>query len=449
MKRILILVLLICFSSCSDEFLEKKSDKSIIIPTTYKDLQSLLDNNVDAFNIDPSLGFIGSDDYTIEEMYWEYLYTAVERNGYTWNAEIYEGETGIDWNTPYKQVFYCNVILERLTELNPSDAETETWNTLKGSALFFRSMAFFNLLQVYAVPYDVSDLEEKLGIPLRLTADVNATITRASLKESYDRLIADLEESIPLLPLLPDYKTRPSQAAAYGLLSRVYLVMRNYEKAKEYSDSCLSITGSLMDYNSLDPSKSRPIVQFNDEVILHSTQVTYGIRTDAYVNADIYASYDNNDLRKTIFVNNDWGVPIFKGWYTGSSRLFSGIATDELYLNRAECYARMGDKDKALDDLNLLLRNRFVSGTFSPVTASSAAEALVIILNERRKELLFRNTRWSDLRRLNKETAFATTLTRTLNGSIYTLPPNDPRYTYPIPPDEILISQIPQNTRQE
>src|SRR5690349_1488261 len=130
-----LLALLFCLASCGDDFLERKSDKSIIVPTTYEDLQSLLDNNVDAFNIDPGMGFIGSDDYTIEEMYWEYLYTATERNGYIWNKEIYEGETGYDWNAAYKQVFYSNVILEQLDKLRPSQTETNTWNTLRGSAL--------------------------------------------------------------------------------------------------------------------------------------------------------------------------------------------------------------------------------------------------------------------------------------------------------------------------
>src|SRR5690606_32083569 len=124
-------------------------------------------------------------------------------------------------------------------------------------------------------------------------------------------------------------------------------------------------------------------------VIFHSTQNLFGIRTDAYVNADLYASYDDNDLRKIVFVNNDWGVPIFKGWYTGSSRLFSGIATDEVYLTRAECYARLGDKQKALADLNTLLEKRWVTGTFTPLAANTAEEALQMILTERRKELLF------------------------------------------------------------
>ena len=39
------------------------------------------------------------------------------------------------------------------------------------------------------------------------------------------------------------------------------------------------------------------------------------------------------------------------------------------------------------------------------------------------------------------------TLKRDLDGTIYTLPPNDPRYVMPIPQDEINLSHIEQNAR--
>ncbi|MNX64087.1 SusD family protein [compost metagenome] len=99
-----------------------------------------------------------------------------------------------------------------------------------------------------------------------------------------------------------------------------------------------------------------------------------------------------------------------------------------------------------MEDLNTLLSKRFGAG-FVPYTATDQKNAILTILKERRKELLFRGLRWMDLRRLNKEPEYAVTLTRIVNGTTYTLPPNDPRYVYPIPPDEIAISGIEQNER--
>jgi hypothetical protein len=66
-------------------------------------------------------------------------------------------------------------------------------------------------------------------------------------------------------------------------------------------------------------------------------------------------------------------------------------------------------------------------------TAANASDALVQIITERRKELVFRGCRWTDLRRLSGDSRFAYTLTRTLLGQTYTLPPGDPRYTLQVP----------------
>jgi hypothetical protein len=118
-----------------------------------------------------------------------------------------------------------------------------------------------------------------------------------------------------------------------------------------------------------------------------------------------------------------------------------------LYLIRAECYARAGNISSAMSDLNTLLKTRWVSGTYTDMTATTADEALGKVLIERRKELLMRGQRWTDLRRLNKDSRFAVTLQRVINGTTYTLPPNDLRYTLLIPYNVIQISGIQQNPR--
>lgn len=85
-----------------------------------------------------------------------------------------------------------------------------------------------------------------------------------------------------------------------------------------------------------------------------------------------------------------------------------------------------------------------MSGTFIPFSANSRKEAIELILNERRKELIFRNLRWMDLKRLNKEGANIT-VTRILDNVKHTLIPNDNRYALPLPPDVINLSGMQQN----
>jgi hypothetical protein len=157
--------------------------------------------------------------------------------------------------------------------------------------------------------------------------------------------------------------------------------------------------------------------------------------------------YDINDLRKTTYYTNIFsGRYNLKGSYSGSIIPFTGLATDELYLIRAESNAKAGNIAQAMDDLNKLLDKRYKTGTFTPLQANSQQEALQFIRDERRKELAFRGLRWSDLRRYNKEGANID-LHRVLNGQIYTLEHNSKLYILPIPPDVISRGDLINNDR--
>jgi hypothetical protein len=166
------------------------------------------------------------------------------------------------------------------------------------------------------------------------------------------------------------------------------------------------------------------------------------------VDSLLYASYGPGDLRKQCYFDTlADGMVFYKGSYAGSFGFFSGLATDELYLTRAECYARRGATGLALADLNTLLEKRFKKGMFKPLSTSSPEQALRLVITERKKELVARGLRWADLRRLNKEEAFKTTLRRSLDGKEYVLAPGSLRYTFPIPSNELSGSGIGQNPR--
>jgi starch-binding outer membrane protein, SusD/RagB family len=97
--------------------------------------------------------------------------------------------------------------------------------------------------------------------------------------------------------------------------------------------------------------------------------------------------------------------------------------------------------------LNKLLEHRYKPGTFHPLRTSSKDSALMLVLQERRKELAFRGLRWTDLRRLNKEHA-AQTIRRFVEGVYYVLQPNDLRYTFPYPDDALAGGKMVQNPRK-
>ncbi len=277
------------------------------------------------------------------------------------------------------------------------------------------------------------------------------------MQQSYDQVIADLKLAIALLPIVAPNSYRPNNAAASALLSRIYLSMGEYSLALEEATNSLAINNKLINYNSLTLNPTSSTVPFpkilpsnlNPEVLFNSGMIVSFINAaTTTVNPEIVNSYAVNDLRKSAFLyDRGGGIITFKGRYSSSTVSFSGLAVDEVLLTRAECYARLNKPSEALADLNLLLANRFKTGTFQPYVQSGIPNVLNLILSERRKELLFRGTRWMDLKRLNLDPERAVTLTRVLNGITYTLLPNSKRYVLPIPDDEILISGIEQNIR--
>ncbi len=442
--------------SCKKDWIKIKPNKSVDVPTSVADFQALLDNSSVMNDIRPYLGEVSADNYYVTYNYWQTLPSLVDKNAYVWAGDVYDGypTDGPNWNNSYRQVFYSNLVLDDIDKVGSEEKNTQEWNNVKGSALYYRGEAFFNVSQIYTRPYSLT-FPDYAGIPLRLTADISDKSVRAGLQDTYQQILKDLQGSLNYLPRIPLYKLRPSKPAAYALLSRVYLVMQNYSKALSYADSCLQLYDSVLDYNTLKSTVTNPIPGLNREVIFQATisdELQKVMDVNCIVDSNLYKSYSSNDLRKILFYRaNTSGLINFVGTYTGgtvgsSSKAFGGIATDEVYFTRAECYARTGNISAAMNDLNKVMAMRWKTGTFVPFTAVNTSDALDIILRERRKETPFRGLRWLDLRRLNSEGANIT-LTRNLNGQLYTLPPNDPRYALPIPPDIITLSGMTQNER--
>lgn len=453
MKQLLILilsVLTLSVSSCKKNWLDEKSNSALFVPATLDDCQILLDNNSRINAREPGIGEIGADDYFKLHSDWQTAQEP-ERNMYTWHPDIYGSQPSPEWRNEYEKIYYANAVLSTIEKVPVTSTNTAQWNSIKGAALFLRAAGHYNLVSLFAKPYDAATAATDLGIPVKTSPDVNQPAVRGNVKAVYDQVIADLNEAKQLLPLTVIAKTRPSKVAAEGLLADVYLTMGNYDMALENADAALGKYSTLLNYNTLDPASLTPFTRFNNEVIYHAVQISYGIMVlgTAYIDTLLYQSYHDDDLRKVLYFRNRTIGFSFKGSYNQSgTSFFSGITTDELYLIRAECYARKNNIPAAMADLNSLLQTRWKTGTYTDMTAGSQAAALTLVLAERRKELVFRGRRWNDLRRLNKDPNHAITLKRVLNSQTYTLPPNDLRYVYPIPIEEITRSGIEQNPRQ-
>lgn len=448
-SRLFYLLIVILLSGCTEK-LDVRPDESKLVPQSIADFQALLDDPELVNRCIPSYGEAGADNYYITDMRYNALPTYGLQEGYIWGNRVFGiGDFTADWSDSYSRILLSNLILEGVNGISEG-RETAAYKNLSGSALFIRSLAFYSLSGIFCKPYDSTTAAVDMGVPLRTTVDIKMILQRASLQETYDLILHDLKIAVNNLPQIATYKTRPSKVSAYGLLSRIYLNIGDYDNALKYADSVLLVYNDLLDYNTFDSNMSVPFPAFNKEVLFHATIYSNPlIRINScMVDTFLLAEYEENDLRRSLFFRAGAGnLTLFKGTYAGVLDQFGGIAVDEIYLNRAECFARKGDVVNAMKDLNALLITRWKTGTYTKRSADDVHDALRQVLSERRKELIFRGLRWSDIRRLNKDIQFAKTIVRKINGKTYELPPGDPRYVFPIPDEEIQISGIPQNVR--
>jgi tetratricopeptide (TPR) repeat protein len=441
--------------SCSKYVDIKKSSQQSFLETA-QDCQLLMDN-YDLFNTGyPADGELSADDFYLDDAgYNRDVVTIEARTLYTWQPNAIRISADV-WTKQYNKVYHTNLVLETLATLPATDAAVPN---LKGTALFLRAYAMWHLAQLYIKPYNAENLGQP-GLPVHLKSDINDVPGRGTVEETYNQILADLEAAVELLNSTASVSSRPDKAAAYAMLARVYLSMGNYAAAQTNADSALQLKNELLDYNEANPGTLTPFVRFNKEVLFHSVKARedaldpgYGEGNMAVIDSVLYQTYDDNDLRKAIFFKEnldaaDYETPLgtyrFSGNYepSVSSAQFNGLSVDELYLIRAEGYARGNEVAKAMADINTLLKSRYVTGTFTDLTAANAEEALEIVLRERRKELVMRGLRWTDLRRLQDHE-----LKRVIDGTTYTLPVGDSRYTLLIPQEVITNSKLAQNSR--
>ncbi|ULT23555.1 hypothetical protein KUH03_30950 [Sphingobacterium sp. E70] len=134
--------------------------------------------------------------------------------------------------------------------------------------------------------------------------------------------------------------------------------------------------------------------QNNPSIIFYSFQALSGLLSSRMkMDSSFVKSFQIGDLRKSVyFFNNQDGSDLYTGSYTGFgvSSIFTGLSVEEMILIRAECLARKGDQQKAIDEINYLRKFRFSTEEYKDYKLEEIGDVLMVVLEERRKELYMR-----------------------------------------------------------
>lgn len=348
----------------------------------------------------------------------------------------------------YGAISTCNLLVEYVPSATEcTDAER---NEVISYAKVIRAICYFNLVNYYADTYEASTASTKLGVPYITSAAVDAPSTQLTIQEIYDNMIADVKDALAGgLPKEGQTIIHPNRGAAYALLARIYLQMSNYSEALSYAEKALGENSTLYDWNSFydqyatqieDPTSYTSLPAPNVYTYPENYYFRCGANSPNYTSAifsipvERAERFEDGDAQflstwKLRTVNQDtYYTGIISGYFNKG-----GLTTAEVYLIKAECQARLGNIDEAMETLDQVRQNRIRPDKYQPSTATSLADAIDKIRTTKDNEMIFTIVPFADARRFNAEGTYARTMTKEYDGKTYTLSPTSHLWTMPFP----------------
>ena len=331
------------------------------------------------------------------------------------------------WYISYKIINNVNTILEAAESISNPDAGIKQ---MIGECYFLRALCHFNLARFYARPYTQDPAAA--GIVLRTSVSDPSSKARATVSEVYAAVVADAEKGAELMGASRGVQYA-TQEAAWALLSRVYLYKGDNDSTIWFSDKV--INSGKFSMESGDGYK---------KMFANATTSTETIFCIAFTDVDDYGKagsiasmiysdgnsgwgeeYASKSLRDTMSehpedlrwsyispsVDGDGNVQQKNGIEMYYITKFSGqnnrptlsspimFRLSEMYLNKAEAEAKAGSNVPALNDVDMIRKNRGLTAFQYNGVVPAGKTVLATVLKERRLELAFEGQRTADVYR--------------------------------------------------
>ena len=506
MKNILrytgILLITVAFNGCDLNVIPQDALTSEQMTTTSDGLPSLVNGLYAIFKESADYGshcyirqFYQMSDFASDDIVCAYKTEDDLINSFRYRDRTAEkSNINYFWEMSYKIIYGANVAIS-MADLKGSDALSDQ---LKGESYFLRAYSTHNLLRFFAKPYNAANMQAP-GVILREDKSDNMPKARATLEETYNYIIRSLKmaESLMSEEMPPeranDNHKFAGKQAVWALLSRVYLYknepdscimyadmvinsgMFSLETAESYPSYFPSAKSSaesiwLIPYNVVDDQLEGSVASmiyngnncWAEEGATPSLMKVMGFGS-SMVDIDQRWKYILTDVQVVKNGVNMYYISKFSeqdGSPTLSSPVFLRLA--EIYLNRAEAYAKKNDVTSAVADLNFLLENRLIIpegeniGDYLYDEGNIGSdEILDIVLRERRIELAFEGHRIFDLLRNGKDivrnywgfhldsyNGVPASGEPGLSAGGVLFHPDDPNVIYPIPSSEISTNKL-------
>lgn len=389
----------------------------------------------------------------------------------------------------YNKIAKYNIIIQNIDDSKGNGTEKAEG---KAQAKILRAYNYFYLINTYAKPYDPSTAGQERGIILRDEFILESEGVQKTVADAYALIQQDIEDALPGLPHQALNAFRPDKSFGYALKAKVHLFKRETDQALEAALACIkeaegagnhklwdmnaeyqsgleqfkttmgmtTMPDMMFEYGGMMYTSFRQMGSMmyfshpyeDAENLFYQNGINYMSPQAALVRKPVLDLFDKKtDLRYTFCIGTSGTQPVTA---ESGSEMFNnmffrwncaGIKLSEVYLTVAECYARKGDKDNAVKYVNDLRKNRHIRKYYTDLAAADATEAMKIVREERKRELLFTSNGFFDMRRFCTE--FNETLTREFEDQTYTLAPASHLLTFPFPVIAIQNSHLIQNSK--
>ena len=258
-------ILALSMSSCLDKYPEDsiRMDQAI---NTVGDMDKLVYGIYDSFK--SSALYSGNltilPDLQADFVYCVKGYSNAYGDIYRWK-DIKATNTNIEavYADLYGVINNANFLLDHVDKVKAntnSDKELDKLEQCEGEAYFARALAYSELIKCFCKAYDSDEQAEKeLGVVLTEHYYGNEPQKRASLKESYEFVLRDLDKAAEYLKVDEDFtgslynEIYFNEYTCHALRARVSLYMHKYDDAIKYASK---VIGSK--YYTLEKASSNP-----------------------------------------------------------------------------------------------------------------------------------------------------------------------------------------------
>lgn len=313
----------------------------------------------------------------------------------SYNLNIFNPEGRSMWGDGYGVINRANNIIRAVDNVTFADARQK--ELIRGRALALRGASLWALCMYFAQPWGFTTDNSHPGVVIRTEptlGDIGTVKARATVKECYDQIIADLTQAAQILPA----KDAPfmGSLAAKALLSRVYFHMGEWAKAEALCTEVIEsgvfkLNASVADVVTTN-STSEVVFEIINSPVDNAGSIVWDFRqadnslprfwagTD-FVNA-IYT--DTTDKRLALYVYRNSRLYVAKWDRIAMNTPIIRLA--ELYLTRSECRAQQGNAAGSIADVNVVRQRAGLKDLAATLTGNSLLNA---VRRERNIELAF------------------------------------------------------------